>query len=300
MRRELELVRYMAAAVLMALLDGCGPGAEPSDQVRTGIEVPASWSPVVAASGGEWNGEEPALLNAALYLVDSTLPKDDPRRALLRSATYVPLDRWRDIDGPRPDESEAVFSMRTGTVYVRRPGPADILPLAVTLAHELHHMERDRTESVNRMQEVDRERIAHAREADDAERMLTVLREQGVDSSSLVPLELAQAKARALGAMYSAKFELFRLVQALDRVEGLREMPELFRLYEECIEVAKSKLSTDHSGELRLVEALASASSRTGAADALSAPLENARAAIRACEPPEKRVDELRAQSGLR
>ena len=88
--------------------------------------------------------------------------------------------------------------------------------------------------------------------------------------------------------------------QALDRVGGLREMPELFRLYEECIEVAESKLATDHERELRLVEALTSAASGTGAADALSTPLANAREAIRACQPLEKRVDELRSRSGLR
>lgn len=300
MRGEFELVRYTAAAVLVAVAAGCGGSGGPPEQIGTGIEVPPTWSPVVSPSGGEWNGEVLELLNAALYLVESTLPEDDPRRALVRSATYVPLEQWSDVEGPRPDDIEAVFSMRTGRVYVRRPERADVPPLAVTLAHELHHMERDRTESVNRMQEVDRERVAHAREAEDAGRMLIALREQAADPSSLASVELAQAKARALAAMYAAKFELFRLVQALDRVEGLREMTELFRLYEECIEVAESKLTTDHERELRLVEALTSAASGTGAADALSTPLANARKAIRACQPLEKRVDELRSQSGLR
>lgn len=292
------LVRYTAAAILLAMATGCTRTAEPGS--GTGIEVSPGWSPVVAASGGEWNGEESELLNAALYLLEATLPSDDPRRALLRSATYVPLDRWSDVEGPRPDDIEAVFSVRTGRVYVRRPDPADVLPLAVTLAHELHHMERDRTESVNRMQEVDRERIAHAREAEDAGRMLIALRDQAVGASCLGPLELAAAKARALAAMYSAKFELFRLVQALDRVEGLREMPELFRLYEECIEVAESKLTTDHAREIRLLDALASAVGGTGAAHALSASIDNARQAIRACQPLESRVDELRSPSSVR
>jgi hypothetical protein len=300
MRGELRLVRYMAASVLLALATGCGRSGEPLDRSRTGIDVPPSWSPVVAAPSGEWTGEEAELLNAALYLVETTLPSDDPRRALLRGASYVPLDRWSEVEGPRPEDIEAVFSMRTGRVYVRRPERANVLPLALTLAHELHHMERDRTESVNRMQEVDRERVAHAREAEDVGRMLTALREQGCDPSWLAPLELAQAKAPALAAMYSAKFELFRLVQAMDHVEGLREMPELFHLYRECIDVAESKLSTDHARELRLVDALASAVIGTGAADALSTALEVAREAIQECQPFESRVDELRSQSGVR
>ena len=297
---EIEFARSAAAAVLLVFATGCGRSAEPTEGSWTGMQVPASWSPVITPSDGEWTGVELEVMNAALHLLESTLPSDDPRRGLLRSATYVPLDRWSDVDGPPPEGVEAVFSVRTERVYVARPDPAGALPLAATLAHELHHMQRDRTESVNRMQEVDRERRAHAREAEDAGRMLAALRESAADPPSLAPLELAQAKARALAAMYSAKLELFRLVQEMDRVEGLRGMPELFRLYRECMEVAASALSTDHSRDLRLLEALSSASGVTDAAAALSAPIDRARQAIRECQPLMSRVEELRSRSGMR
>jgi hypothetical protein len=161
-------------------------------------------------------------------------------------------------------------------------------------------MERDRTESVNRMQEVDRERKAHAREAEDAERMLVALRNRANDPSSIEALEEAQAKAYALSAMYAVKFELFRLVQALDGIEGLREMPELYGPYEECIAVAQAKLSTDHGAELRLLGVISTAALATPAGERLAAALARAREAVAACEPLQAKVDELRARTGRR
>jgi hypothetical protein len=262
--------------------------------------VPSSWSPVIASPNEDWTEEELLVLNAALYLVESSLLADDPRRQLLREANYVPFDLWPDADGPRAVDSEAIFSVRTGRVYISHPKPGDAPALASTLAHELHHMERDRTESVNRMQEVDRERKAHAREAEDAERMLVALRNRANDPSSIEALEEAQAKAYALSAMYAVKFELFRLVQALDGIEGLREMPELYGPYEECIAVAQAKLSTDHGAELRLLGVISTAALATPAGERLAAALARAREAVAACEPLQAKVDELRARTGRR
>jgi len=242
-----------------------------------------------------WTPDEALELNAALYLLEASLVPDDPRRALLRSARFLPFDRMPAIEGPRPEATEALFSVRTGSIYVNRPSNATFSALASALAHELHHMERDHTDSVNRMQECDRERLAHAREADDTGRMLALLRERWPKATSCFPaLELSQARAGALAAMYTTKFELFRLVQALDRVPGLRDMPTLFQAYERCIAVAQSKLSTDHGEELLLLGALSAAAKGTDAEPVVAEPLKRARSAVLACAPLEAVVTALR------
>jgi hypothetical protein len=279
---------------------GCGDGGSRAADSRLTAFVPSTWSPVVPHAMADWSDEELTVLNAALYVVELSLPADDPRRPLLREAEFVPLDRWSDVDGPRPENCEAVFSMRTGHVYIARTKPEGVLSLASTLAHELHHMEHDRTESVNRMQEVDRERKAHACEAVDAERMLTALAGWSVDPGLIGSLELARAKARAVSAMYSAKFELFRVVQALDTVGGLKQMSELYRLYEECISLAQAKLSTDHGEEVRLLDALIHATTGTAAQEGLAVAVSRAREAVVACAPLQANVDELRARTGRR
>lgn len=291
----------MGAGLLLTFTAmGCGDGGTRAAGTQITALVPSTWSPVVPHARADWSDEELTVLNAALYVVELSLSADDPRRRLLREAEFVPFDRWSDIDGPRPEHCEAVFSMRTENVYIARTKPEDVLILASTLAHELHHMERDRTESVNRMQEVDRERKAHAREAEDAGRMLTALGGRSVDPDLLGSLELAQAKARALAAMYSAKFELFRVVQALDRVEGLKQMSELYRLYEECIDLAQTKLSTDRGDEVRLLDALSRAATGTPAQEGLAVAIARAREAVAACAPLQASVDELRDRTGRR
>lgn len=300
MRGAPSLARCVAAALVLTLVAGCDRRAEAPTRSRSVIAVPSTWQSVVITSDGGWTEEEAEVLNAALYLVESTLPGDDPRRQLLRSTPYVPFDRWADVDGTPPEGVEAVFSMRTERIYVHRPEPSDVLHLAATLAHELHHAERDLTESVNRMQEVDRERVAHARQAEDAGRMLIALWERGFEPASLAPLELAQAKARTLAAMYSVKFELFRLIQAMDRVEGLSEMPELFRLYLECLELAQADLATGQAREFRLLEALALAIDGTAIVDTLARPIDVAWQSLRECERLNARVEEIRSASGLR
>lgn len=279
---------------------GCGDGGLRAASGQLTAFVPSTWSPVVPHARADWSDEELTVLNAALYVVELSLLADDPRRLLLREAEFLPFDRWSDVDGPRPENCEAVFSMRTGHVYIARTKPEDVLSLASTLAHELHHMERDRTESVNRMQEVDRELNAHAREVEDAGRMLTALSGRSVDPGLRGSLELAQAKARALSAMYSAKFELFRVVQALDKVDGLKQMSELYRLYEECISLAQAKLSTDHGEEVRLVDALTRATTGTPAPEGLVVAVTRAREAVAACAPLQASVDELRVRTGRR
>ena len=279
---------------------GCGDGCSRAASSQPTALVPSTWSPFVPHAKADWSDEERTVLNAALYVVELSLPADDPRRRLLREAEFVPLDRWSDVDGARPENCEAVFSMRTGHVYIARAKPEGLLFLASTLAHELHHMEFDRTESVNRMQEVDRELKAHAREAEDAGRMLTALSGRSVDTGLRGSLELAQAKARALSAMYSAKFELFRLVQALDKVDGLKQMPELHRLYEECISLAQAKLSTDHGDEVRLLDRLSRAATGTPAQEGLVVAVALAREAVAACAPLQASVDELRVRTGRR
>lgn len=295
------LLRTLLAAVPFAVvLAGCGGSVEPAHVQRTGLEVPADWPEIVTAADSDWTPEEVRALNAALYLVESSLAPDDPRRSLMRVAPYVPSDRMPADDRPLPEDIEGVFSVRSGNVYLNRPRPADVPALASLLAHELHHMERDRTSSVNRMQEVDRERIAHAREAEDAGQMLELLRARSSDPATLGALELAQAKTLALTAMYTAKFELFRLVQALDKVEGLKQMAELYGLYEECIRLAQAKLSTDHGEELRLLDALSRAASGTPVQEPIADALARARAAVTACASPQAKVDELRARTGRR
>jgi len=58
-------------------------------------------------------------------------------------------------------------------------------------------------------------------------------------------------QAAALSGMYTAKFELFHVVQALDRVKGVRDMPELYRAYEECLDVAVRRYSDEYHAETR-------------------------------------------------
>jgi len=292
--------RLWAGVPLAAVLVGCSGSVAPAPAPGAAIEVPWSWPPVVAATGSDWAPEEVLTLNAALYLVEVSLAPDDPRRSLLRAATFVPSDRMPVDDGPWLEDTEGLFHVPSGNIYLNRRGPADAPALASLLAHELHHMERDRTASVNRMQEVERERIAHAREAEDVGRMLLLLRLQSGNPATLGALELAQAKARGLSAMYSAKFELFRVVQALDKVEGLKQMSELYRLYEECIGLAQAKLSTDHGQEVRLLDALAHATAGTTAQEGLAVAVTRARGAVAACVPFQASVDELRARTGRR
>jgi len=287
------------AVCLLVLATGCGQEGEPRTEPVGLLPVPTTWTPVVQEAGSPWSSEELALLNAALYFVELSLPEDDPRRALMRTAKYVPFDQASEVDGQLPENAEAVFSIRTGSTYVRRPGQADLPVLASALAHELHHMERDKTDSVNRMQECDRERVAHAREAEDIGRMMALLRESSDGASRWLPaLELHQAKVRALAGMYNAKFELFRLVQALDRVEGLREMPELYQAYELCIEVAERELATDHGEERRLLERLAAASRGSAAEAVTESAIQRAVQAVEACSPLQATVDRLRGASG--
>lgn len=283
---------------LAAVPVGCSGSVEPVSAPGAAIEVPWSWPSVVAATGSDWTQEEVLALNSALYLVEVSLDSDDPRRSLLRGASYVPSDRMVSDDGPWLEDTEGMFSVRSGRIYLNRS--IDLPALASLLAHELHHMERDRTESVNRMQEVDRERVAHAREAADVGRMLEMLRARPSDPATLGALELAQAKARALSAMYSVKLELFRLVQALDKVEGLKQMSELYRLYEECISLGQAKLSTDHDEEVRLLDALARATPGTPAKKGLAVAVARALEAVAACAPLQANVDELRVRTGRR
>lgn len=267
---------------------------------RTGLEFPADWHEIVTERDADWTPDERRLLNSALYLVETSLPLDDPRRTLVRAAPYLPSDRMAADDEPWPEDTAGLFNVRSGNIYLNRPQPVDVPALASLIAHELHHMERDRTSSVNRMQEVDRERIAHAREAEDAGRMLELLRARSSDPATLGALELAEAKTRALSAMYTAKFELFRVVQALDRVEGLKQMSELYRLYEECISLAQAKLSTDHGEEVRLLGALARATAGTPPQEGLAVAVARAREAVAACAPLQASVDALRARTGRR
>lgn len=290
----------LAAVPLAVVLAGCGEDVQLSRVQEAGIEVPADWSEIVTAADSDWTPEERRMLNSALYLVEASLPPDDPRRALVRVAPYVPSDRMAADEAPWPEDTLGLFSIRSGVIYLNRPQPAEVPALASLLTHELHHMERDRTSSVNRMQEVDRERIAHAREADDVGRMLELLRGRSSDRATLGALELAEAKARAVSATYTAKFELFRLVQALDKVEGLKQMPELYGLYEECIRPPQSELSTDHREELRLLDALDRSAHGTPAHGQIADALARARHAVAACASPQAKVEELRARTGRR
>lgn len=258
--------------------------------------MPADRAPVIAQRDSRWTAEEAALLELALYFLEESLPLDDPRRELIRRAQYVPFDLVPASEGPTPGKTQAMYSLRTGNLYLQRPTSDELPFLASSLAHELHHMERDTTETINRMHECDRERAAHARQADDVERMILLLRARSDEPDAFLPaFLLARAQARALAAMYDAKFELFRVVQALDRVDGLREMPALYERYERCIDVAGSDLSTDHAHELEVLDELKAASLGSHAEAVVAAALSRARDAVLACAPLEAAVDRLRA-----
>jgi hypothetical protein len=288
-----------ALFIVVALVSACGTDDEPSERSPELIHVPAQWTPVIQEADAAWSKKEGALLNAALYLLEQSMVKEDPRRALLRSAHLVASDQVPAVEGPLPERSEAMYSVRTGNIYVKRPTRSDWPALASTLAHELHHMECDRTNSVNRMQECDRERIAHAREARDVERMMDLIHARSANPKTWLPaFEIAHAKARSLAAMYTAKYELFHLVQALDQVNGLRDIKELYKGYERCIEVAEGALSTDHSDELQLFDQLFAASKDTPAETVIAAPLRRARDAVLACGPLDAVVGRLRAREG--
>ena len=299
MRTVSILVARLSVFVLV-VAGGCGAGEDASRAVALPMTPPSGWGPVHAASGGPWSAGEAELLDATLFFVRETLPPDDPRRGLVERAHYLALDALAPEDGATPPATEALFSVRTGNIYVEHPTPEKFPQLASSLAHELHHMERDHTPSVNRMQECDRERVAHAREAEDVERMLVAVKLSPDAAHWLPSFELGHAKARALAAMYTSKFELFRLVQALDQVEGLREMSVLYAAYERCIEVAKCALATDHKAELVLLDELAAASRGSTAEALVAAPLQRARGAIEACAPLQATVDLLRAKDRSR
>ncbi len=282
--------------IALTLAVGCSPDGERVSATAVPVTAPRGWGPIQAAVSGPWRDSEAELLNATLYFVRESLAPADPRRRLLELAHYLPLDAMAPEDGPTPPASEALFSVRTGNVYVKRSVVEHFPELASALAHELHHMERDLTTSINRMQDCDRERIAHAREADDVGRMISVLSTNPSNAARwLRPFELAQAKARSLSALYTSKFELFRLVQALDHVEGLREMPALYASYERCIDLAQRDLATEHREELALLDEM-SASVRGSTAEAgVAGPLQRAREALAACAPLHDEVDRLRA-----
>ena len=234
------------------LVIGCGRHA-----ATLPLEPPPGWSPVKWTNESPWSEQEARTVSAALFLVWKSLPPDDARRELLLHGRYLPLEKLPAEDGPRPTDAVALFNTRTGNVYVKRPSAGEFIELASSLAHELHHMEKDRTPSVNRMQECDRERQAHAREAEDVKRMGATLREEfTADAGQLAALRLAESKARSLSALYNSKFELFRLVQRLDSVEGLKAQARLYKLYERTIELAEQALTTNHAEELTLLDEL--------------------------------------------
>ena len=283
-------------AVVFVIVAACTPAGSPAATPTELIPVESSWQPVLDASTVEWTPEERGLLNAALHLVSESVPTDDPRRDLMRSARYVPFDKFEEIEGVPVGRVEATYSMHKGIIYVKRPTPLSLPWLATNLAHELHHMERDNTDSVNRMHECDRERVAHAREAQDIERMIALVSARSTNASQLLQLfGLARAQALSLSAMYTSRFEFFRLVQAMDKIEGLRDMAALYPLYERVLVLAEAKLSTDTREEQSLLSELALATRGSSVDSAIAGQLARARAAVEACVPLHAEVERRRA-----
>lgn len=266
----------------LAAIAGCRPAALPATPPTLTRLAPADWVPVVPDTASDWNQEERARLNDALYLVESALEPADPRRQLLRRARLAPSDRPAAIDGPLGDGFEVTYSIRSGIIYLVRP--LNVLAvLAGNLAHELHHMEHDRTDFRNRMEEVYREQGAHRREAADIRRMAAFHRARWPQVvGEIQQFEFAAAKAEALSGMYTAKFELFRIIQALDRVNGVRDMPELYRAYEECLDLAEAALSLDHRPEIAVLGRLSELLPNSCRA-AVDPAIQRARDAVAAC-----------------
>lgn len=288
-------IRGVVAAVFLVVA-ACTPAGSSAAIPTELIPVDSNWQPVLDTSAVEWSPEERGLLNAALHFVAESLPTDDPRRDLMRRARYVSFDKFQELEGMPVDRVEATYSMHRGIIYVKRPTPLSLPWLATNLAHELHHMERDNTESVNRMHECDRERVAHAREAQDIERMIALVSARSTDASQLLPVfELARAQALSLSAMYTSRFEFFRLVQAMDKIDGLRNMTELYSLYERVLALAEAKLSTDTSEELSLLSELSMATRGSSVDSATEGSLARARAAVEACVPLHAEVERRRA-----
>lgn len=274
----------------LAAVAGCRPAALPAVPPTPTRLAPAEWEPVVPDTSSDWNAEERRRLNDALYLVEISLEHEDPRGQLLRRARFAPSDRPAAIDEPLGDGFEATYSIRSGIIYLERP-LNEFAVLAGNLAHELHHMERDTTTSVNRMQECDRERVAHRREARDLGRMAVFHRDRWPQAVDMVQrIEFAQAKAASLAGMYSAKFELFRVVQALDRVTGVRDLTDLYSAYEQCLDLAGAALSLDHRAEIAVLDRLSASLPESGMRPLVDPAIQRARDAVAACGPLEATV----------
>ncbi len=283
-----------AGLALVACAAACSPEAEPSADPFLLLPVPLDWTPVIAGQGSSWTRAEAELLNTALYFLEESLTLEDPRRALLRSAQFIPFDQAPAIEGPFDEEDEAVYSIRTDTIYLKRPTTSGLPITASNIAHELCHMERDRTPLDNRMQLCAREREAHGREAEDVIRMIDLLRTRSPNSNvALATLEFAHARALALSAMYNSHVELFRLVQALERVERWRDNRALQILYEHGIGFAEGKLLSQPDAVLDFLDQLSAAARRAAAEALIREPLERARQAVEACIPLKAEAERL-------
>lgn len=295
-----RILALLAVAVAVAL-PACSPAEVEARVMRLPPTAPADWGPIQAGPGCPWSAAEVDLLNRTLFFLHETFQADDPRRALVKTAHFIPFDAYAPEDEPLPENVEALYSVRTGNVYLKRLSQVGCAVIAANIAHELHHMQEGDGVSINRMHECDRERHAHAREATDIDRMIAALPPSSPDTAQWrSALELEEAKARALSAMYNSKFELFRLVQAWDRVDGLRDMRELYALYDRCIEIAQRKLATQHREELSLLDEMSVAIFETDAEAMVAGALQRAREALQACAPLEAEVTRLRtrAQNG--
>lgn len=278
---------FVPLALAAALTLACAPTSTAAAPTTTFVHRPVDFTVITPAPQGEWTPNEAAFLNDALYLLHESLPPTDARRTLLRTARYRPQSAA--TDAPWPTGSTGVFSWRTGDLYLADLRKTDLSILAATLAHELHHMELDGTETLNRMHQCDRERRAHAREAEDLERMLDLLhaRQLGTDAFRRRFAD-AKAVARVLEALYTLKFELFRLAQA---VHELDLPPDFAETYARLVDLAERDLAKDVVQERVVLHEVSRALEGREFAPSVTVALGRARDALRMAEARSREVE---------
>ncbi|MBI5364702.1 MAG: hypothetical protein HZA53_16115 [Planctomycetes bacterium] len=142
------------------------------------------------------------------------------------------------------------------------------------------------------MHQRDRERRAHAREAEDLARMLDLLhaRQLGTDAFRRHFAD-AKAVARALEAHYTLEFELFRLAQVLHELD----LPPSFAdTYARLVDLAGRDLAKDVVQERVVLHEVSTALEGRELAPPVTAALGRARDALRIAEARSRAVEGAR------
>lgn len=290
---------FLPCALAAALASACSPSPTAAAPTITVVQRPATWAVVESSPQGEWTRPEAAFINDALYLLDESLPPEDARHALLRQTPILPR-RLAPADRlPFPDGLTGVFSPSTGCIYLADLDRVDLSVLTATLAHELHHRERDSVATDVLSAHIECERAAHAREAADMERAAELLRTRSLGPAGLPRrFDGAVLKARASAAAYTLKAELVRVLETADTLDG--DPPDrLAQVLRRCTELAQRPIERGVADERGLLEALDTAVFGTPLDATFHKPMLRARVALERFAASEAAVAAFQANAPL-